>query len=856
LNHPNIVTIYEIGSEDGINFIATEYVDGESLRLHLKISQMQLREVIDVAIQVASALATAHEAGIVHRDIKPENIMLRRDGYVKVLDFGLAKLAPDSSSSAGPENAEAPTHLMIKTEPGRVMGTVNYMSPEQARGHEVDARTDIFSLGVTIYEMLSGRRPFTGETQSDVLAAILRADPEPLAKLLPAIPAELNRIVSKTLRKDREERYQTVKELLVDLKSLRQELEFDAKMGRDTSVMSDDYRRVTLVSGTSRRTISASQSETNPPTLSGLFLNEVKSHPRRSTVTAAVIALAIIAGALGIYRLIKLAQRSDSFQTMRLAKLTSSGDVSGAAVAVSPDGKYVVYATREAGEEKLWMRHVATSSNVQILPAVDGAYTGLTFSPDGSYLYYIIAERNQPNRLYQVPVLGGTPRKLIEDALGPVTFSPDGTRLAFLRGASAPLLMLANADGTGEQTLVTLPSHESWQGGPAWSPDGQVIMAGLYSRADNKCRLVGVGVKDGKIKPLASEPWFSVFRITWLPDGSGLVVNGRDLETKLLQIWLISYPEGKTTRVTNDLSTYRGVSLTTDGKTLASIQGAMVTNLWIAPSGDANLAEKVTFESGKDVGLSGLDWTPDGKIVYTARGVGTTDLWRVERNGSNSRQLTFNAGKNFYPCVTSDARYVFFVSDRTGSNNIWRMDQDGSNPKQITNVAGTVGGPTCSSGGNAVLYLVRSEKGTTIWKTDIDGGVPTQLTTENSTKPAVSPDGKTIACILGELNPGVPAKLAIVSINGGQPVRLLDLPNVIKATLFRWSADGRAIIYSDTRNRVDNLWSQPLDSSPAKQITDFKSEQIFWFAWSPDGKVLALSRGQDNSDVALISNFR
>ncbi|HVQ37865.1 MAG TPA: LpqB family beta-propeller domain-containing protein, partial [Pyrinomonadaceae bacterium] len=512
-------------------------------------------------------------------------------------------------------------------------------------------------------------------------------------------------------------------------------------------------------------------------------------------------------------------------------------------------------ATRDAGEESLWVRHVPTSSNVQILPPVKGGYAGLSFSPDGSYLYYTISDGNQPASLYQVPVLGGSPRKLIDDVQGPVTFSPDGARCAFTRGEGAPSLMLANADGTGVRTLATLSSRESWVA-PAWSPDAQTIMAGLYSRADNKCRLVAVAVKDGILKPLAGDPWFSIFRISWLPDGSALAVNGRDLETKLLQIWLVSYPEGKARKVTNDLNSYRGVSLTTDGTTLASIQGSMVTNLWSAPSGESNLAAKVTSETGKDVGLSGLDWTPDGKIVYTSRGVGTTDLWIVDPDGANSKQLTFNGGNNYYPCVTSDARYVLFQSDRTGSNNLWRMDVDGSNPKQLTNVAGIVGVLTCSPADNSVLYLVKSEQNTTIWKTTIDGGVPAQLTTENSSRPVVSPDGKSIACVTGKVTPGTPAKVAILPIGGGPPARLLDLPNVIKARMFRWSADGRALIYSDSLKRVDNLWSQSLDGSPAKQLTDFKSDQIFWFAWSRDSKMLAVSRGQDGSDVVLISNFR
>jgi serine/threonine-protein kinase len=227
LNHPNILTIHEIGQEDSLHFMATEYVEGETLRQHIGRARMPLGQTLDVAVQVASALAAAHQAGIIHRDVKPENIMLRTDGYVKVLDFGLAKLAQPKTVETA-----APTLPKVETEPGVIMGTVSYMSPEQARGLAVDARTDIWSLGVMIYEMAAGRQPFEGETSSDVMSLILQKEPPPLAYSSPEVPGELERIVTKALRKDKEERYQTIKDLLIDLRNLRRELELSAEMER------------------------------------------------------------------------------------------------------------------------------------------------------------------------------------------------------------------------------------------------------------------------------------------------------------------------------------------------------------------------------------------------------------------------------------------------------------------------------------------------------------------------------------------------------------------------------------------------------------------------------------------------
>ncbi|MGE0126757.1 MAG: protein kinase [Blastocatellales bacterium] len=232
LNHPNIITIYEIGQTDNKHYIATEFIEGETLRDKLSRGPLSANETLDVAIQVASALAAAHKAGVIHRDIKPENVMAREDGIVKVLDFGLAKLTERRS---GAVSSEAPTIARVNTDPGMVMGTIGYMAPEQARGREVDVRTDVFSLGVILYEMLTGRAPFAGETPSDVIAALLEREPAPIARLAPDAPADLRHIVNKALRKDREERYESVKSMLADLKALKQELEFAAGLERSSS---------------------------------------------------------------------------------------------------------------------------------------------------------------------------------------------------------------------------------------------------------------------------------------------------------------------------------------------------------------------------------------------------------------------------------------------------------------------------------------------------------------------------------------------------------------------------------------------------------------------------------------------
>jgi serine/threonine protein kinase len=844
LNHPNIFIIYEIGQFDDLHFIATEYVKGETLRQRQRREALNLREMLDVAVQVASALNAAHEAKIIHRDIKPENIMLREDGLVKVLDFGLAKLVEKQQDGLDTEGA---TRVRVKTVPGMVMGTVAYMSPEQARGLPTDARTDIWSFGVCLYEMVAGFQPFTGETASDTIADILKNQPEPLDE---NVPDELNRIIRKSLQKKREERYQTTKDLLNDLKDLQRELDAESRTWKPKLSRKSNFKQAAITDDK----LAGHPTYANRPDTAPNKIGELKSNFKTRAAVLAIVALLIAAAGISLYTLLRPSASTDAFQTMRLTRLTDAGNVKSGQIAVSPDGRYAAYVVQEAERQSLWVRHIATSGSVQVVPPSEVSYADITFSRDSNYIYYSVSQKRGLTTLYQVQVLGGNARKLVDDIGGYVTFSPDGSRMAFVREQGT--LTIANADGGAAQTLSNAGEGNS-RNFLAWSPDGKTIVSSLFSAKDTNVRLVETSVEDGTEKPMASPVWFRVSGLAWLPDGSGLIVSGRDPDTKLSQLWLLEYPQGKLRRITNDLNSYQGASLTADGGTIVSIQEEKLSNIWVAPNGDAAVARRITFEKEKDEGGAGMAWTRDGKIVYTVRAAGTQDLWISNEDGSENRQLTFNARSNFSPSVSPDNRQIVFVSDRLGNLTVWKMSPDGSNQKQLTDSPGTAAAPVWSPDGKWIVYQFTDlNNKTTIWKISSEGGAPVQLTDVNSGRPRVSPDGEFIACLYGVATPDNSMKLAVIPFSGGQPAKLLDLPDVIKSPVFQWTADSRAVIYIDSRERVYNLWSQTLENNPPKQLTNFKSDRIFRFDLADDGKSFALARGYEGSDVVMISNFR
>ncbi|HSK72083.1 MAG TPA: protein kinase [Pyrinomonadaceae bacterium] len=871
LNHPNILTIFEFGAENETHFLATEFVEGETLREKLKNNEIGLTEALAAAEQIAFALSAAHSAGIVHRDLKPENIMIRRDGIVKLLDFGLAKLIEKKETSP---DTEAETRALVKTNPGVVMGTVAYMSPEQARGKDTDERTDIWSLGVLIYEMVSGKLPFTGETTNDVIASILTREPPLLSHYVADAPAELQRIIGKILRKDRDERYQHIKDLWIDLKDLRQELEFQSKLERsaapntsqaeeikrdvDTQILTAD--KLTGAETTAVSTKDLQAGANNSTSSAEYIVSSVKRHKTGTIIALALFVIALTGIGYGIYKWTAKENKPPlSFQNAKFTRLTITGKASG--VAISPDGKYVVHIQDEGGRQSLWIRQTATTSNVQIIPPAEVVYLGLAFSPDGNYIYYTVREETgRRGTLYQMSVLGGDGKKLLTGISNSVTFSPDGKRMAFFRtstveGAREDALIIANADGTQEKILATRRGDERFHRGgfsdPSWSPDGKTIACPVGNFAENLMSVAAVSVETGEVRFLTSQKWFAVRDVEWMAEGDRILFNANDSAANTpYQIWQVSFSTGETRRVTNDLINYRMFSLTAGSEALAVIQGEGVASLWVMPAND--LAGAMQITQGKSFNAE-ISWTPEGRLVYNSNINGGVDIYSIDSRGGTPKQLTANSASNSYPQVTPDGRYIVFMSDRAGRPNIWRMDLDGGNQKQLTEGFDLY--PYVSPDSQWIVYQSRSGDNI-LRKVSIDGGKPIELTDYPSGRPVISPDGKQIAATYQE-NRDLPVKLAVIPFEGGAPLKTFPLLTEVETlTNGHWTNDGREIVYARTINGVSNLWAQPVDGKPPRQITNFTADRIFWFDFSSDGKQLALSRGTITGDVVLIKDFK
>ena len=833
LNHPNILTLHEISCVEDRHFIATEFVDGETLRQRLKRSRLSLAEALEIATQVGNALAAAHQAGIIHRDIKPENIMLRGDGYVKILDFGLAKLTEQKLSAV---DAEAPFAGNAETTPGLVMGTVKYMSPEQARGMDVDVRSDIFSFGVVLYEMIAGRTPFEGGTTSDIIAALLKEEPALLTQSAPKTSDGLQRLIDKALRKKKQDRYQTIRELLIDLKDVRQE---KADATNDLQASPQTIGDSGLSTGEGRAAATGLSVQSVVPA--------IKQHPHRTVIIIAGLAIIGAGLAFGLDPLIrKLRAPSNEMKVSRIPNTEKS-----VAAAISPDGKYVAHI-----QQGLWVVHIVTNSSVQIVPPSDVGYNGLTFSKDGSYIYYV----QNDGVLFQVPVLGGEPRKVLAGVSGPISFAPDGQRYTFVRelNSEETALMIANLNGNGEQTLITRKKPEVLSaGGPGWSPDGRLIACAAGKVASNEgMGIIGVDVTTGREEQISARNWQNVERVEWLSDGSGLVCPAVETESGLAQIWRVPYPAGDAQAITHDLNNYGGISLTTDSRSLVTIQFEQRNSLWIAPDGDSSLAKPVT--ASKHEVYRVISWTPDGRIVYASNSGGGREIWIMNGDGSNPKQLTVNAGKNMLPSVSPDGRYILFSSNRAnaGAFNIWRMDLDGSNPEQLTHGDGEVGA-SCSPDGGWVVYSKGGPEvpadAKTVWKVATVGGDPVPLTTTPAAGADISPDGTQVATWYKQGNKA-PWQIALVPLTGGPPIKLFDVKRTSIVRL-RWTPDGEAITYVNTRDGISNIWRQPISGGPPVQLTKFTSEQIEGFDWSRDWRLIC-SRGFTARDVVLMSNFR
>jgi serine/threonine protein kinase/Tol biopolymer transport system component len=875
LNHPNIAHIYEIGEHHGAYFIVMEFIDGQTLRECMHDRQTDLNKLLRYLQHVAEGLAKAHAAGIVHRDLKPDNIMITREGHAKILDFGLAKLIepqghPGQKPDGEGELGEVATALLAqRSTPGTVMGTVGYMSPEQAQGktNQIDHRSDVFSFGCILYEAVTGHKAFEGKDAIDSLNKIIREPVSPVNNFNPAAPPDLQKIVRRCLAKDPDERYQSIKDVAIELKEVRHEMAETG--GLDTTVppliSGEVVGRQSLVqSGTQSADASLNtQSAVARPTSSAEYIvSGIRQHKFAATMVGGLAALAVVAIGFGIYRLIGQNKTVPSFQATKFTRLTATGKATHASI--SPDGKYVVHVMSDAGRQSLWVRQTVTGSNVQIVPPAEVEYWGITFSRDADYVYYVERAKGAGlGFLYRVPVLGGSPVTLVKDVDSPITVSPDSRQIAFIRWNPVEHtsgVWLANADGTAEHRLAMRRDPEDFKGAPAWSPDGKVIacaMNGLESGVAYST-VLGVSVAGGEQKPITSKRWGRIGRVAWFAN-DGLILNAAEQNSILLaQLWYLSYPDGQAKPITHDLNDYADVALTGDSNALVTVQSEMQSNVWLAPDFDARRARQLTTGKGRD-GMS-VCWSAEGKIVYDSAVSGSADIWVMDADGSNQRQITSDTHTEYYPSVSADGRYIVFVSDRLGTDHIWRINGDGSNPKQLTSGNTREETPVLTPDGRWVVYTSFGN-GRSLWKLSIEGGNPEQINKNDVNKPAVAPNGEQIAFWSYPDDYGTDGLdhpfVRIMPFAGGSATKTFQVPQTTNfGANLQWSADGRAILYVDTRNGVSNIWSQPVEGGPAKQLTNFQSDRIFGFASSPDSKQLALTRGTISNDVVLISNLK
>jgi Tol biopolymer transport system component/DNA-binding winged helix-turn-helix (wHTH) protein len=599
------------------------------------------------------------------------------------------------------------------------------------------------------------------------------------------------------------------------------------------------------------------------PTKSPAAIPAPRSAIRVTTATLIVAALfVVVATAFGIYWLITQRQPRDRavaavpFREMDISRLTTSGKIKHAAI--SPDGKYVAQVTEDAEGDSLWVRHVAAPSNVRLAGPAVTEYISVTFAPDGESVYYLTLDRDKgETTLYRVPVLGGPSRMAAYD-VGPVGFSPDRKQMAFVRmyRGGESRLIVAGADGTNGRTLATRRPPDFFRmewNAPAWSPDGKTIACPirLNDERGHYETVVSVSVDERAESPLTSARWNYVGQPVWLADGSGLLVTASESATAAEQIWHVRFKSGEATRVTHDLNDYHDLSLTADSSRLAAVQDHSISSIWVARGGDAAHASQVSSEVGW---LEVVAWTSDGRIVYPSNAGGSgADIWIMDADGSNPKQLTVGARASRGLAVTPDGRHIIFVSDRSGHFNIWRVDSDGGNLRQLTGGDGEFY-PHCTPDSQWVVYQ-RGEYDPTLWKVPTDGGEPVQVTESRASRPAVSPDGELIAYYY--LDPDL-SKLAwgigIVSSKGGQRLKRFNFPPTVAHRFVRWSPDGQSIAYPNSPGGVSDIWLQPLDGSPPKQLTGFKAERILAFDWSRDGRSLVVVRGVETRDVVLIGN--
>lgn len=821
LNHPNIVTVYEVGEqiastpgsgsaprEMRVPFIAMEYVDGRSLRDILSTGPLSIKRTLEIAVQTAEALMRAHEAGIVHRDLKPDNLMVRPDGYVKVLDFGLARVTHPGKSS------------MARTLDGEyfVVGTASYMSPEQARGRNVDGRSDIFSFGVVLYEALAGRPPFSGESAVDVLSSMLHDEPAPLSDTAPHVPRDLARTIERCLAKDPDERFQSMRDLSLELKSIRRDF--------DSGLISSSARRSLL---------------------------PIARRPVRRAAAAAAIGSVLLLAAGGV-----LVRRALSSPPVRVERLTASGTASAAAI--SPDGARVAY-VENGSPRRLMLRDRGGTSALAIDTAGIAPFTP-AFSADGLSLYFSGADAAGARSIFRADVLGGSPRKLVAGYRP--SPSPDGRSLAYLidRGGQHPSFDLCVAGENGELARCTpiAPAPDALFSF-AWSRDARRIHVALGSGQNARTRLGTLDPKTGQIA-YAADPGESLpvmlngFAADPASDdllftGSAIYGRGGELSRR--------HGSGYGA-ITSGVSDYRGLSIDAAGRVAVTAnyrENSTIERVTLSgnPRGDSEGARVLTEDNEGDYRPI---WSPDGsRIAFTSTRTGYRSLWIMNADGGSPRALTPEKSDYGWPAWSPDGRTVSYSCNRTGNHEVYLQELEGGPPRRLTTSAVFNGQASFTPDGRAIFFESADRSGNPILKrADLPAGKTEVFANEDDEFPVVSPDGRFVA-VTSE--PELDQEIPVYVIRIADRRRIFQTRVSSTGHLITWTPDSASIVavLKEKSPARQNVFRVPLDGSPPERLTDFpEGWRLYGCAIDGSGRRLLVVRVKDNSDVVAIGPLR
>ncbi|HZB45254.1 MAG TPA: protein kinase [Pyrinomonadaceae bacterium] len=812
LNHPNIVTVYDVGEERGWHYIATEFVEGRTLR-DLAGDGLKLKEMLSYASQAAEALSAAHGAGVTHRDIKPENIMVRADGYVKVLDFGLAKLAESRASDAKDVRGA------VETRAGVVMGTLAYMSPEQAAGDVVDSRTDIWSLGVVLYEMAVGKTPFAAGDRRATINAILSSEPEAARASVPELPAEFDHVLSKALEKDRELRYQTASDFRADLRRLLREIDSSA-------------------SWSSEKVIAAR-----------------RRRARRWLLPASVaagLASVLVAGLLA-WPFFKEDPAGPDWSRATHTQLT---DQAGTEFypSLAPDGRSFVYASKDGDDYDIFWQRVGGKNPTPLTKDSPSDDTQPAFSPDGERIAF--RSERAPAGVYVMEATGENARRVSEGGFQP-SWSPDGREVVYCdaghdlpttRNTTPSALWVVNVETGAKRMLVRQDAMQ-----PAWSPHGQRVAFWFMPPGVGRRDIATVS-RDGGDPIVVTKDASTNWNPVWSPDGRHLYFASD--RSGNMNFWRVRVDEAtgevlsEPEAVVTPSKYSRHLNFSRDGKRMIYVQTDDQSNIQAAEfdaRGERVVGDLFWITRG-DRAVSRPELSPDGtRFVIRMPRRTQDDIVILNRDGTNWRDLTNDHYFDRYPRWSPDGRRIAFVSDRSGIYEVWMIDADGTNLRQVT-AHGAVGTafPIWSPDGARLLY--RRDRDYFI----IDPSRPAAEQTPQTLPPPAdpshhfvawdwSPDGSKLAGTLGK---GVAHRVAFFSFETNRYEQIADF-----SAQPMWMSDSRRLVFA----HGSKIYVADTATRRLREIISRQQEQIRTVGISRDSRLLYFTVVTTESDIWLLN---